>query len=348
MWPVSGCRMLLRLVILLATSLSLLAAQEIAAPPQAKDHAGSLQSPDRPSASARKADPVAESYILGSQDTVLIHVLDIEEIGATAYPIDLRGNLDLPRIGVVHAAGLTADQLQEKLTDIYKEYLQNPVVSVSVAEFQSEPISILGAVGAPGIHQIKGRRTLFEVISEAGGLREDYGNTIMITRRMEWGPIPLPNATTDPTGGYSVAEVSIRSVMNAQNPQENIEVKPYDVITVPKAEQVYVIGAVKKSGGFVLSEKSDLSALQALSLAEGLERSAGSSNAKILRVSAGSATRQEIPIDLKKILEGKQPDVPLLANDILFIPTSAAKNASLRAIEAMIQIGTGMAMYGRL
>ena len=170
----------------------------------------------------------------------------------------------------------------------------------------------------------------------------------MITRRMEWGPIPLPNATPDSTGGYSVAEVSIRSLMNAKNPQENIEVKPYDVITVPKADLVYVIGAVKKSGGFVLSEKSDVSALQALSLAEGLDRSAGSSSAKILRLSAGSATRQEIPIDLKKILEGKQPDVPLLANDILFVPTSAAKNASVRAIEAMIQIGTGMAMYGRL
>ena len=337
----------LRIAILIATSLSVLSAQEITHPLQSNGLAGGLQSPNKSSASTQKSDPVAESYVLGPEDTVTIHVLDAEEIGVTPYPIDLRGNLDLPRIGLVHAAGLTLDQLQDQLTDLFKEYLQNPIVNVNVAEYHSEPISVLGAVETPGVLQIKGRKTLFEVISEAGGLKDDAGNTIKITRRTEWGPIPLPNATTDPTGAYSVAEVNIRSVMTAQNPQENIAIRPYDVITIPKADLVYVIGAVKKSGGFILSEKSNVTALQALSLAEGLERAAGSSNAKILRTPAGSTTRQEIPIDLKKILDGKQPDVPLLANDILFVPTSAAKNASLRALEAVIQTGTGMAVYGR-
>jgi polysaccharide biosynthesis/export protein len=122
---------------------------------------------------------------------------------------------------------------------------------------------------------------------------------------------------------------------------------PFDVITVPKADLIYVIGDVKKPGGFPLSERPTLSLLEALALAEGLERTAGPKNAKILRASTASAPRSEMPIDIKKILSGQSSDVQLLPNDILFIPNSAAKSASARAIEAMIQVGTGVMIYSR-
>src|SRR5208337_3140684 len=121
-----------------------------------------------------------------------------------------------------------------------------------------QPISVLGQVATPGIHQMRGRKTLFEVISEAGGLKPDAGSTIKITRRKENGPIPLPTAASDSSGEFNVAEVSIRDVMEARNPQENIAGKAYDVITVPKAKLVYVIGSVKHSGGFVLSERANM------------------------------------------------------------------------------------------
>jgi len=104
---------------------------------------------------------------------------------------------------------------------------------------------------------------------------------------------------------------------------------------------------VHKVGGFVLSEREKISALQALSLAEGLDRAAAASNAKILRPVGNSDNRVEIPVDLKRILAGKGDDVPLLANDILFVPTSASKNAVYRGLEAAISIGTGIAIYRR-
>jgi polysaccharide export outer membrane protein len=285
--------------------------------------------------------------MLGPEDTVQIHVLHVEEIGAAPYAIDLRGNMNLPRVGKVHAAGLTLDLLEAELATRFKEFLQEPVVSVAVAEYHSQPISVLGAVSNPGVHQIRGRKTLFEVISEAGGLKPEAGNTIKITRRNACGLIPLPGVTADSSGQFNVASVSIRSVMEAQNPLEDIAVKPNDVITVPKADLIYVVGAVNRSGGFVLSEKSNMSVLEALSLAEGLQRTAGPSNAKILKAALGSSSRTEFAIDVKKIMEGKEADVPLGANDILFIPTSAAKSASLRALEAIVQTGTGIAIYGR-
>lgn len=292
-----------------------------------------------------RAAGVGEAYVLGPQDSLNIRVVDMEELGEEAYPIDLGGYITLPRIGRVHAAGLTVEQLQAALTHKFKEYLQEPIVSVTVAEFHSQPVSILGAVENPGVHQILGNKTLFEVISEAGGLKDDAGNKITITRQMVNGALPLPNATTDPSGRFSIADLNIRSVMSARNPQDNIPVKPYDVITVPKADLIYVIGAVKKPGGFPLQERANMTVLEALSLSEGLDRFAASRKAKILRTDEVTHARLEIPIDVKNILDGKGSDQPLLSNDILFIPSSTAKSASYRALEALVQTGTGIAIY---
>jgi polysaccharide export outer membrane protein len=179
----------------------------------------------------------------------------------------------------------------------------------------------------------------------AGGLNPDAGNTIKVTRAKKYGPLPLANAVDDSTGEYRVAQLSVRSVMQAQNPEENIQVLPHDVISVPKADLVYVIGCVKKPGGFVLNEREKISVLQALSLAEGLAPGAAGAGARILRPVGASDNRVEIPVDLKKVLAGKGSDVPLLANDILLVPTSVAKNAALRTMEAAISIATSLAIY---
>jgi polysaccharide export outer membrane protein len=293
----------------------------------------------------RLAHAGADAYVLGPQDSLNVRVIDMEEIGDDPYPIDLRGYIMLPRIGRVHAAGLTVEQLQTLLTTKFKEYLQEPVVNVSVAEFHSQPVSILGAVETPGVHQILGNKTLFEVISEAGGLKDDAGNTITITRKTSNGALPLPNATTDPSGRYSIADLNIRSVMSAKNPQDNIPVMPYDVITVPKADLIYVVGAVKRPGGFPLQERANMTVLEALSLSQGLDRGASTQKAKILRTDETTHARVEIPINIKSILDGKTSDQPLLSNDILFIPSSAAKLATYRALEALVQTGSGLAIY---
>ncbi len=284
-------------------------------------------------------------YVLGPEDSVLVRCLNVDEIGDLPYPIDLRGDTNIPLAGRVHAAGLTVPQYEAEVAKRLAEYIQKPVVTVSVAEYRSQPISVLGQVGTPGVHQIRGRKTLFEAISEAGGLKQDAGNTIKITRQKEYGPIPLANARPDASGEFSVAEIGIHDLMEARNPADNIAVKPNDVITVPKAELVYVIGSVKRSGGFVLSERAHMSILQALAMAEGLERTAAADKAKIIRQATESGTPLEIALNVKAILKGKAPDVPMTANDILFIPDSAAKGAAYRAIDAIIQAGTGAAVY---
>jgi polysaccharide export outer membrane protein len=168
-----------------------------------------------------------------------------------------------------------------------------------------------------------------------------------ITRLRSAGQLPLPNALPDNTGKFFIGELNVRSVMDAKNPDDNICVLPNDVITVPKADLVYVVGAVRRSGGFPLAEKEQISVLQAVSLAEGLDRIASAKNARILRQSTPGAERTELTVNLEKILDGRAEDVSLRANDILFIPNSLPKSAGMRALEAAIQTGTGIVIWGR-
>src|SRR5580700_9125077 len=208
--------------------------------------------------------PGSDTYMLGAGDQIVVRVPDVEEIDNKTVPIDLKGNLNLPVVGRIQASGLTTEQLEAAIADRLKKYLVKPDVSVYLFEMRSQPVSILGQVQTPGVHQLQGQKNLFEVLSLAGGLRPEAGNVIEITRRLEWGPIPLPGAANDSTGQFSVGSVEVRSVMNASNPAENILIKPNDVISVPRADTIYVIGAVKKPGAYVLGEHRTLSALQVL------------------------------------------------------------------------------------
>jgi polysaccharide export outer membrane protein len=300
---------------------------------------------------AEEGAPAARAYILGPQDGISIHVVDLPEADSKTLGvihIDRQGNIHLPLAGRIHAAGLTTEQLESEIAERLSGIMNSPEVSVSVAEFRSHPVSVLGAVRNPGVYQVTGRKTLFEVLSLAGGLNQDASNTINITRQISAGPLPLPTSTTDPGGKFYVGELNVRKVMEAKNPEDNIDVLPNDVITVPKTDLVYVVGAVHHAGGFPLSEKEHISVLQAVSLAEGLETVAGAKSARILRQESPGAERKELRVNVKDILDGRASDVSLQANDILFIPTSVAKSASIRAIEAAIQAGTGIAVWGRL
>lgn len=283
-------------------------------------------------------------YVLGPDDQIVVRALDVEEIDGKVARVDLHGYVDVPLLGKFKAAGLSVEQLESELAKQLRKYVQEPQVTVTVSEYRSQPVSVLGAVNSPGVYNLTGRNTLVQVLSKAGGLRNDAGNTINITRRGAWGTIPLSSAKSDPSGEFSTAEVNLKSLLEAKNPRDDISIEPTDVISVPRADLVYIVGAVRRPGGFVLNEREDMTVLQALSMAEGLEKTSAAKRAKIIRRGMTTA-RAEIPVNLVSILSGKSPDVPMLANDILFIPNSAAKSAGYRTIEAIIQVGTGVAIF---
>jgi polysaccharide export outer membrane protein len=290
---------------------------------------------------------IRSDYVLGADDMVTIQVADVPFTDQTPMRIETSGHLKLPMVGRVMAGGLTPAQLEDRIADALKTYVRKPQVMVRLVEFRSQPVTVLGAVTTPGIHQLRGRKTLLEIISLAGGLRQDAGTIATITRGKAFGTIPLSHAHADASGEYTSCEVNLRELMEARAPQNNILIQPTDVIAVEKAPVVYVIGAVKKSGGFVLNAQEKVSVLQALAMAEGLDRASAAGNAKVLRKSNDPDNRQELAVDLKKIMSGKSADVLMQPEDILFIPTSTAKNAGLRGLETAINIGTGVMIFRR-
>ena len=289
-------------------------------------------------------DQARATYVLGPADVVTIHAENAPDMSDKPFRVDADGELKLPMIGRIHAGGLTPEQLEAEVAKRLKVYLEEPEVTVSIAEFKSQPVSILGAVNTPGVHQLEGQKTLLEILSVAGGLKPEAASTITITRRLEYGRIPVPGAADDPTHQFSIAEINLKAVMEGKNPELNIVIFPHDLLSVPRADLVYVIGEVGHAGALPVNEGGSLTVLEAVSTSGGVTRTAAAGHSRILRPVPGQTKRTEVAVDVNKIMAGKSDDIPLLAGDILVVPGSNGKRAIARAIEAAIQVGTFVAI----
>lgn len=283
-----------------------------------------------------------EPYRLGPGDVVRVTATGAPEIQPDPRRVDTSGELHLPMAGVVSADGLTTLELEARIEERLRRYLHAPDVAVSLESFGSQPISVLGAVRTPGVTQAQGR-TLVEALSAAGGMSADAAERITITRKKAYGRPELPGAQLDPSGEFYVAQVDARALLEAGDPSLNIAVKPRDVITVQAARQVYVIGAVERPGAFPLTTDAT-SVLEALASAGGLGARADAKHARLLRGGAPEA-REELALNLKRVVEGRDPDVPLEAGDVVFVPVSGSKVAAAQLWRAALTIGAGAAIW---
>ncbi|HXR79009.1 MAG TPA: polysaccharide biosynthesis/export family protein [Bryobacteraceae bacterium] len=284
------------------------------------------------------------SVVLGPHDQITLAAPEIQELDKRQLNISSDGTVSVPLVGRIKAAGLTTEQFEARVTQDLKKLYLDPQVSVSSVEYSSKAVSVLGSVNKPGVEQADGQKSLLEMLSLAGGLRTDAGPVINLTRPAD-SPTPLPAAVNPtPSGKYVTGQVSVASLLEARDPAANVKIEPGDVITVPKGKMIYVVGDVKRAGGFVIGENDSLTVLKAISLAEGLNGTADSAHARILR-STGAGQHAEEPFDVRKLLAGKTQDVPLRADDILFIPSSTTKKVASRVIEAAIATGTGIAIW---
>jgi polysaccharide export outer membrane protein len=290
--------------------------------------------------------PVAPSnYVLGVEDQITLSVLDLPEVTAISMRIDQSGEINVPMAGRVHAAGLTINELQVEIEKKLTEFVWSPHALITITDIKSQPVTLLGEITTPGIRQLTGHKTLFDMISTAGGLRPDAGSSIRITRDINWGRIPLPGAQDDPTGHFSTASIPTKSIGEVVAPEQNIVLMPNDIVTVSKAEMVYVIGSVNRPGGFVLGQDQSISAMKALVLAYGLGKGAAGHKAHITRTDPNTMAHVDIRIDLRKLMSGKIQDVLLKSNDVLYVPSSMAGSILTRTAEAGITLGTQLAIY---
>jgi polysaccharide biosynthesis/export protein len=239
------------------------------------------------------------------------------------------GDIALPFIGDVHVLGLTPEEAKGLIEQKFKDsnMLKTPQATLFISEYASQGVSVLGEVAKPGVYPVMTSRRLLDLISAAGGLTPTAGKAINITHRGS----PLEPTTV------------LLSKDPNQNAAANIEIFPGDTIVVSKAGVVYVVGAVVKPGGFTMDANEGLTVLQAIALAEGSKPDAASNKSRLIRKT--SAGPEEIPIPLNKILASQAPDVKLRAEDIVFVPSSAAKSAARRSLEAIVQTATGVAIY---
>jgi polysaccharide export outer membrane protein len=193
--------------------------------------------------------------------------------------------------------------------------------------------------------------TLLEVLSSAGGIAPDAGNVVIVTRNGNATAIASP-ATGSNNGGGADANpsqtftISLDDLLNTGDARFNISLQGGDVVSVPRAGIIYVVGAVIRPGGFVMqNDHQEVTTLKALSLAGGMTSTARSSQAVIIRTNLVTGQKDQLPVDLKKVVQLKGPDVALLPNDILVVPDSASKRAWQKTGDVMLSLGSGVALY---
>jgi polysaccharide biosynthesis/export protein len=290
---------------------------------------------------------VDRGYVLGPDDQIVLHETDAPEISEKPFLIGINGNITVPLVGRVEAGGLTVDQLEATLDSRLKEFIRDPHVSVFISDFRSQPVSVLGAVKSPGVYQLRGQKSLYEVLSLAGGPTDTAGSGLTVTRDLKNGPVPLAGAKPDSTNRFSLAHVDVAGIVDGKDPAANIEIKPGDTIAVSEgsANVIYVVGDVEHGGAFSLGENRVSSVLRALSLAGGLGRTAKPETARIIRGSPGAGKPQEIKVNIKQIESGKTDDLALLPQDVLVVPTSSRKVFTTYSVPSAVSAAVYGAIY---
>ena len=271
--------------------------------------------------------------VIGIDDLLGISVYDAPEFTRTVR-VGRDGCLRLPMLkrrikvaGVFPAdAGVAiADALQAE------EILVEPIVTVSVVEYASRPVTVTGAVKRPTTFQASGKVTLLDALSRAEGVSENAGSEILVT----W---TKPNADGEPT--RQIRHISLKALVEGTDLDLNLVLQGGEEIRVPDAGKLYVVGNVKKPGAFPIRDSNEASILKALALSEGLSPYA-SSIAYIYRREGSTAAVNEIPVELKKIMNRKAADIALRADDVLYIPDRGGHRMAVSALEKLLVVGTG-------
>lgn len=294
-------------------------------------------------AAALAAQPGAEPIVLAPFDEVAIQALGAPEMDSQHFQIDQHGTLRLPLAGDIEAAGLSPRELEERIEAGLARYVKNPHALVTVVRYAERPVAVIGSVARPGVIQATRPITLLEALSSVGGLTADAGPSVTLTRNGARG-LPVPAGAARNEQGNYVARIPVASLLDGEDSWANIAVQPNDVIVVSRANQVYVIGSVRRPGVFSAGEREGLSVLQAIALAGGLASHSAPKRSRILSQNTDGSWLDKA-VDLKAIMAGRVPDRRLGSDEILYVPSSGAKATAAQIGRAALTFGTGAAIW---
>ena len=273
---------------------------------------------------------------IGPNDLLNISVYDAPELTRTVR-VGADGLIRLPMLKrQIKADGLMPAQLESAIAEAVtaEQLIVDPFVTVTVAEYNSYPISVAGAVKQPLTFQANNPVTLLEAITRAGGLSPEAGPEILISH---------PKIASDSAGPSLVQRIPVRGLIDAADPALNILLKGGEEVRVPDVGKIFVVGNVHRPGVFPIQGNSDATVLKVLASAEGLMPFANN-DAYIYRREGSSGSKNEISIPLRKIMQRKAPDVPLMADDVLYVPDATGRRATMATLEKILLFGTGASM----
>jgi polysaccharide export outer membrane protein len=277
-----------------------------------------------------------QDYRIGKDDLIEVSVFEAPELGG-ASRVTATGAVTLPLVGAVDAAGHTVREVEEAIEQALKEkYVNDPHVTVFLREYASQPVSMIGAVRSPGIYQIKGEKSLLDMLAMAQGLDGEAGNTIQIIRAKSSGSGPDEAAPT--------VTINAQDLLENGKTELNVPIRAGDTINVLRAGSLFVVGEVVRPNEFVLRNGKNVTLTQAIALANGFTKDAKRENCTVIRYHK-DGSKEEIKADAAKILRGQADDVTMLPNDILFVPAAKLKPAALRALDSTIAVATGRLIY---
>ena len=262
---------------------------------------------------------------LHAGDLVAVSVYDAPELTRTVR-VDPDGLIRLPLVAEgVQAAGLMPRELETRLASALKsgEILVDPVVKITVVEYHSRPISVMGAVRKPVTFQSDGSMTLLDALARAEGLTDDAGPEIIVTQN------------------DVVQHIAVKELIDGADPKVNLRLLGNEEVRVPVAGKIFVLGNIRKPGGFAVRDPADKTVLKMVALSEGL-MPFSQKTAYIVRRREGEAP-QEIPIELAKIMERKSPDVPLEVGDILYVPDNKSRRNTMSIVDRLAGFGSATA-----
>jgi polysaccharide export outer membrane protein len=310
------------LIMLLAGSTRFAAAQQ---PSNGATSSATPVAESTTSATSSSAVTSDERYRIGPGDVLDIRVFNRAQLSRDAVRVDGRGVIRMPLIeGDIHAACLTEDEVANEIANRYLKYLRNPQVSVFVKEFQSQPVAVIGAVNNPGQFKLQRQVRLLELLTFANGLADHAGRTVQVIHA--GGPSLCETTATVVPNDLAVSSFvsyTLSDTLQGKD-QANPVVRPGDIISVPDADQIYVVGNVVQPRAIPLKEPITVS--RAIAMAGGEQRDTKRESVRIVRQLPGSKTRQEIRVDLRAIEKRQAEDVALQANDIVDVPTSTSRS----------------------
>jgi polysaccharide export outer membrane protein len=251
--------------------------------------------------------PVAAVSLVGAEDLIEISVFEIPDLNRTVR-VSSRGTISLPLLGEIRVEGLTPMEVESRLRDeLGRRYLQDPQVSVFVKEHGSSKVSVLGAVGKPGVYEMIGPRTLLQILSQAGGLTDDAAAELFLIRGANNGNterIPIP----------------VQDLMAHHDPALNVAIRSGDIISVPIEQEIYIYvdGAVKNPGRVEHPASRSITLLQAIAKAGGTTDRANLKEIQVLR-KGEDGTQKVVQVNLKRIRKGKDLDPLLQDGDIVVV-----------------------------